>query len=429
MTYSRDEFEKLLFPLGIDQFLKKHWNQAPAVLRDPSRERVPKLFPAFRGRGSVLNWLSLLPLAPDTTRTQLLMPAGDEREHFGRVTPVQVTSGVAQKLFVEGSAGATVIFGVEQLDADARRFQTLLLELTKATGRAEVCAYAHGKTGGGADLHFDESPVIQINLLGKRRWRFTSKPVLPWSRVASYQSEDGLIHYNEDGIQRVIDPDQVELEDVTLEPGDILYLPPCTPHCTESTGEPSIAISCLFYGARTDEVIKEALDQYLFGKVPGFRTPGLDGDPTVVRKPLQAGLSHDAAYVQARIADFAAFICAPTGLAELEACVQQQLPARVDLVTPPAPSFGLQRPQRFERTYAGPVHILPTPDPNKRIMVYDKQQFELDEPHEIAVVDHLYANATLSISDVVQWCDGACEEEQAEQFLRLLVGVGILRPA
>ncbi|MGX5174162.1 cupin domain-containing protein [Aliikangiella sp. IMCC44653] len=94
--------------------------------------------------------------------------------------------------------------------------------------------------GGGVGPHFDNYDVFLLQTQGERRWRVGAKG----DTQQQVSKINGLVHIGE--FEPVID--------VILKPGDILYVPPDTPHWGESIGE-SIGYSIGYRAPQTKDLI------------------------------------------------------------------------------------------------------------------------------------------------------------------------------
>lgn len=99
---------------------------------------------------------------------------------------------------------------------------------------------SYATQGGGVGPHFDNYDVFLVQAEGERRWR-----VGAMGDTQQRQTKiDGLLHLQE--FQPIID--------VIMQPGDILYIPPNTPHWGESIGE-SIGYSVGYRAPQTKDLM------------------------------------------------------------------------------------------------------------------------------------------------------------------------------
>lgn len=189
------DFDAPLYALGglsPAQFMRRHWQRKPALLRQAAPAGVisrPELF-ALAAREDVESRL-------------LVQKAGDwqlRQGPFGRLPPLK-------------QAGWTLLVqGVDVQLPAARALMDAYRFLPDA--RLDDVMVSWASPGGGVGPHFDAYDVFLIQLAGRRRWRIgrqrdlTLREGLPLKILADFQPEQEFV----------------------LEPGDILYLPPRWAH-------------------------------------------------------------------------------------------------------------------------------------------------------------------------------------------------------
>lgn len=99
---------------------------------------------------------------------------------------------------------------------------------------------SYATAGGGVGPHFDNYDVFLVQTEGERRWRVGAKG----DTGAQQTKINGLLHL--ENFEPVID--------AIMQPGDILYIPPDTPHWGESIGE-SIGYSVGYRSPQTKELL------------------------------------------------------------------------------------------------------------------------------------------------------------------------------
>ena len=192
----------LLGGLTAQQFMQKHWQKKPLLVRQALPGVVP---PAGRAR--------LFELAGQD----------DVESRFIAQQPQwQVKQGPLNRRSLPPVAqpGWTVL--VQGLDLHEEAAHTLLQQFRFVPdARLDDLMVSWASDGGGVGPHLDSYDVFLIQLQGQRRWRIgrvpdaTLVPDLPLKILQNFQPE----------------------EEWLLEPGDMLYLPPKWGHDGVAVGE------------------------------------------------------------------------------------------------------------------------------------------------------------------------------------------------
>jgi ribosomal protein L16 Arg81 hydroxylase len=106
----------------------------------------------------------------------------------------------------------------------------------------------------GVNAHFDGGAILIIQTSGRKRYFFSREPAVKWPRGKGFVFPDGTIRYTD--TQRVVHGqgdweqlngfDERSLEEVTLEPGDMLYWPAGTVHKTLAEDGESLTLQMVF---------------------------------------------------------------------------------------------------------------------------------------------------------------------------------------
>lgn len=168
---TRSEFSQLFFgDVGQENFFAKYWQKAPCVLKDPTGSRLQMLFGEMPPEDRVRMWLMRAQTQANEHKFLLLNEANDPGAERRRMAAVEVTPAQALSAFEERFPSFLTAFYLESLDRELMRYRTRIVEALGMTdgGNSYLCGYIHGNKGAGADLHFDEYPLFQINLQGER---------------------------------------------------------------------------------------------------------------------------------------------------------------------------------------------------------------------------------------------------------------------
>ncbi len=189
-------------PLGmpVERFLRDYWQKRPLLIR--------QAFPAFE-----------LPLEPDD-----LGGLGCEESALSRLIEhdraddrwTVHTGPLDEALFerLPDRDWTLLVQDVDKWDADVTR----LLEHFRflPSWRVDDVMISYAEDGGGVGAHVDQYDVFLLQGLGKRRWSIDARPHPP----TAFRDDVEL------KILREFAPSHTW----TLEPGDMLYLPPGVPH-------------------------------------------------------------------------------------------------------------------------------------------------------------------------------------------------------
>ncbi|MGC9561257.1 JmjC domain-containing protein [Brachymonas sp. M4Q-1] len=216
----------LLGYLSPRQFMRRHWQRAPLVVRQ-----------AIPGFGPLLSRSALVALA-----------ARDEVE--SRL----ITSGTAKGwTFARGpfsrsrippfkqSQWTLLVQGVDLHDDAVRELMEQFRFIPDA--RLDDVMISYATDGGGVGPHFDSYDVFLLQAHGTRRWRIgrqkdrTLVPGLPVRILADFQPE----------------------EEYLMEPGDLLYLPPGWAHDGVAMGNDCMTYSIGFRVPQKGDLAREML--------------------------------------------------------------------------------------------------------------------------------------------------------------------------
>lgn len=146
-------------------------------------------------------------------------------------------------------AGATVVLqGLQLTDPPLGRFaNNLALALDHPV---QINAYLTPESARALELHFDFHDVFVVQLEGRKRWRVWS-PLERTRDPVRGEAAPPMPTFDELG-----DPEH----DVTLEAGDVLYLPRGFPHCAETVEEASAHLTVGVMALTWQRVARHVLD-------------------------------------------------------------------------------------------------------------------------------------------------------------------------
>jgi 50S ribosomal protein L16 3-hydroxylase len=224
-----DEPSALLGGLTPQQFMRKHWQKKPLLVRQ-----------AVAGMPPPLTRTEVFKLAArDDVESRLVVRTGK-----GRATRWMLGHGPLPRRSLPPitQPGWTVLVqGLNQhlpaADALMARFRFI------PQARLDDLMVSWASDGGGVGPHFDSYDVFLIQVQGQRRWRIGRmddaklRPDLPIKIIANFRAE----------------------EEFVLSAGDMLYLPPGWAHDGDAVGGDCMTCSVGFRSAAREELAREVL--------------------------------------------------------------------------------------------------------------------------------------------------------------------------
>ncbi|MBI5257282.1 MAG: cupin domain-containing protein [Burkholderiales bacterium] len=216
----------LLGGLSPSQFMRRHWQKKPLLVR--------QAWPGVR---------------PPLERTALFALAGDEAVESRLLTQFdgrwRLRHGpFARRSIPPLSRGQWTLL-VQGLDLHVQAAHEMLSRFRFVPeARLDDLMISYATPGGGVGPHLDSYDVFLLQVHGRRRWRIG--PVADRSLV--------------DGLPVKILRDFKPTEDVVLEPGDMLYLPPLWGHDGIAVDE-CMTCSVGFRAATATELTQELLQR------------------------------------------------------------------------------------------------------------------------------------------------------------------------
>ncbi|AMK20075.1 MULTISPECIES: cupin domain-containing protein [Sphingobium] len=213
-----------LADFDIELFLRDYWQRRPLLIRNPWAE-----------------WRN--PLEPDELAGLACEEAVESRLITKDGDALKMESGpLPEARFGElGNSPWTLL--VQAVDHHAPAVAELVEPFRFVPNwRIDDVMVSYATNGGGVGPHFDQYDVFLIQGLGKRRWRVgplcsSATPLLPHEDL------------------RLI-PDFEATDEWILEPGDMLYVPPCFAHDGVAVGDDCMTYSIGFRAPSRAELIE-----------------------------------------------------------------------------------------------------------------------------------------------------------------------------
>jgi len=265
----------LLGGLSAQQFMKRHWQKKPLLVRQ-----------AIAGFQPILSRPELFALAAqERVESRLVMQsASGWRMKSGPFAPRSLPA-------LSKPAWSLLVQGVDLHDARAHELLQQFRFVPDA--RLDDLMISYASTGGGVGPHYDSYDVFLLQASGRRRWRIGK------------QTDFTL----QEGVPLKILQNFDYTEEFVLEAGDMLYLPPRYAHdgvaqaCAGADGKPE---ACMTYSigfrapgqAEIAGALLQRLAEYCSDDGEALATPRIYKDP---RQPATA----QPAAVPLALTDFA----------------------------------------------------------------------------------------------------------------------------
>ena len=237
--------QTLLGGLSPAQFMRRHWQKKPLLVR----QALPRVAPP-------LSRTALFALAArDEVESRLVQRDG--RDHW------QLRHGPLPRRSLPPLAQPGWTLLVQGLDLHVAAAHELLRPFRFVpAARLDDLMLSYASDSGGVGPHLDSYDVFLLQVQGRRRWRFgrTKRPVLrddvPLKMLAQFEPE----------------------HDALLEAGDMLYLPPGWAHDGVAVGGDCITASIGFRTPRADELAQALFARLADGvdtheRAPRYRDP------------------------------------------------------------------------------------------------------------------------------------------------------------
>jgi 50S ribosomal protein L16 3-hydroxylase len=220
---------RLLGGLTPAQFMKRHWQRKPLLVRQ-----------AFADFKAPLSRTELLALAgQEDVESRLVM-----REEPGHA-PWRMRAGPFERRALPAFSKPGWSLLVQGVDLHVQAVADLLTDFRFVpAARLDDLMISYASDQGGVGPHFDSYDVFLLQAHGRRRWRIGRQKAL---------------HLRDDTPLKILASFEPEAEYV-LEPGDMLYLPPRYAHDGIAEGE-CMTYSVGFRAPKQDEVARDLLQR------------------------------------------------------------------------------------------------------------------------------------------------------------------------
>lgn len=184
-----------------------------------------------------------------------------------------------------------------QIDRVSQELRQLCLATEMAVGfpgTATVHCYYSPPGTGYSFFHLDSGVAVTLQLEGRKTWKYSPKPAIPWSiRVGGYRERGQLEWFGDSDWQPPSDslptPDELGYTEVVLSPGDVLVMPPGVWHSVSASDSTSISLNLKLTAAPSIEGILQLVRQACL-KEERWRRPF----PFATPDELQTGIASES---------------------------------------------------------------------------------------------------------------------------------------
>lgn len=227
------ELQQLLKPLSCDEFLRSHFARE-SVFIEGSTEKIADVF----------SWARLTKALEAGQKIQdkrfNIHASYTRGEAAGSSKPmVEASCQQVEALF---KSGATIcITNIHMADPALAHWARLIRTQLSFSGTVGVNCYL-SPDGAGLSTHYDKRVVTNIQIAGRKRWRYSTEAAKLWpDHNAVYLNGKG----EADGADAGRLPSDMEFREVEMKPGDVLCLPAGAWHSAKGVGD-SLAINLYF---------------------------------------------------------------------------------------------------------------------------------------------------------------------------------------
>lgn len=215
------DFDRIIAPMGREEFLSRHWEQGWLHLKG-----TPGRFADLMPWDDLSQLLANARLAPPLVRLsqngETLNPDAFMHTPPGTGHVPRMDAGKVAVLLAQGAT--LVLHMVEDISPAVRAMARAVSASLQA--RSYVNLYASWKTQKGFDLHWDAHEVLVLQVHGRKRWQIHAP-------TQEHPLDAGVPPR----------PNGAPVWDGMLEEGDILYLPRGWWHVAEPVNEPSLHLT------------------------------------------------------------------------------------------------------------------------------------------------------------------------------------------
>jgi ribosomal protein L16 Arg81 hydroxylase len=229
-----NSLKHLLSPFDVAQFFTEHWHRKPLYIRGeegkfanlPGINELPALL-----SGKFLNdrWIG----------GQIYKAQASFVDRTGNTKKLNAVQSMWPDLF---NAGASLCFeALHRSDAELTRYVDDIASTTPLPGKIVTTCYLTPPNSG-SGMHFDSQHAFFMQVAGKKHWKFSQRA--GWkdapANLELLALTPDMKKFLESTNVAIATPMETGLHEVTLNTGDVLYLPPGFWHEARTSDSPSL---------------------------------------------------------------------------------------------------------------------------------------------------------------------------------------------
>jgi len=213
--------DQLLSPLDVDRFFVEYWQRKPLYI-DGDKDKFAN-FPGLKELPSVLTGrLS----GSHWTKGHNYNAQASFIDQAGNIRNINAVPSMWPDLF---NAGVSLCFSaLDQYHEELRRFVQGIASTTRLPGVIVTTGYLTPPFSG-SGMHFDSQHAFFMQVSGKKHWKISKRTAwqdAPTNIQLSLLAAPGTKACLESMGVAIEPPQETDLQDITLNTGDVLYLPP-----------------------------------------------------------------------------------------------------------------------------------------------------------------------------------------------------------
>ncbi|ATB37442.1 hypothetical protein CYFUS_002864 [Cystobacter fuscus] len=413
------ELAEFLYPVSPKEFLSEYWEKKPLYVRG-TPTKFARLFDRERFDRAILR-VGFDKRKPAPFSIRALWRNRHDLQAGIEIEPTQVREALASRTTVcvnDITAGDAVL---AEFAAHIKR------QMNLATPVRFNCYLS--PDGEGLDTHYDARHATIIQISGSKRWLYSRLPATNYPLANALVQKDGQIRHGEHNNRRqkldVPTPDESQFEEVLLEPGDLLYLPPGTWHNAKASGE-SLALNMAFETVGMLQLLFPEIERLLSEKLEWRAI--LPATPLEQTRPGEIPLEVEQ-FITARLGELRDLLgkLSSRGV-ELERIWRRAVTSSPYVsLDGQAPTSPLKPEDVLVRTEPYPLSYVrkPGPDGTQFVYVYGCNTEVLLPGEALSLVRGIAARQRFTVAEVEQW--GDISMKQGIEVLETLLTRGLLR--